>query len=1722
MRVRRDLPANNVRSDPIALAHEVHNTYKRYLRTTFYFRDPELRRSFEEALDAGDLARGPYLEATPVFQRGPTPAMLLPSLGLIGAEEAFVSALKGDRPLYQHQEQAILKVASGRNVVVATGTGSGKTEAFLYPILMDLYREFGDGQLGPGVRALILYPMNALSHDQRERLGEICGQLGRLAGRFTFKFGQYTGETPEDERDSERRASEVLANRLPGELVLRKEMREEPPHILLTNYSMLEYLLLRPSDSPLFDNGRAAWWRYLVLDEAHQYRGSRGIEMAMLIRRLKRRLREGGMRGPLLSIATSATLAGGPDDRGAVATFASDLFGEPFSEEDVILPEGEVRWSAGSQSLSLNDYEQLLQAIESNSPPGVPEALVGQAPLSRADGDVASAVGGIVVQDRRAATLRNAVTGRSRHVKELAEEIFPEVPGDERVRALSTLTELLVRAKDPETGSPLLSARYHFFLRSLEGAFVSYEPVKRVTLERSGSGDITASFEVALCRECGQHYFVGRVRDGHLVEAMRDPNDEDFGATFFRPLEAGSADDEEETEDGESRRSLLQLCLECAAIEPLGPEAPVQCGHSHTVLVEQQEAAAEREDQIPRCSSCGYRAPDPVREVVHGADGPHAVIATTLFKRLPASRRKILAFADSRQEAAFFAWYLDATHHDVLSRHFIHEALGRLSRHTSDGVTLRELSVELSQSYREEQVLPPSAGELELRREAWLRLYREFLTEEARISLEGVGLIQWLFKWPDDLPVPSCLTADPWGLSDDEARALVALLLNTLRTDGAVEIVLPDGISLNWDDLGLQRSQLRVRIGAPRRQPRVRSWDGPQGRRVRFLAKLLCARGLAPQEVKDAAVATLRAIWEAITDRDGSHMADAQVLVRVEDGRRLNPAWWRAHPVVEGTYLSRCTLCASISSTSVMGLCAKPTCAGKGDRVSLSKLDDNHYRALYREDLPGNLRVEEHTAQLSYEKAREFQRAFRSGSIHVLSCSTTFELGVDLGNLDVVFLRNVPPQAFNYAQRVGRAGRRASFPGFAITYCRRGAHDLYHFADPRRIIDGQVRPPTLALVNPRIVTRHVTATALARFFRYHPDRFGSIEAFMADLEQPRACEDFRRFVDEQAQELEAELAEIVPRSLRADLGLETGAWVDLISGPDCRLALAQAEVTADHRAVSEVERSAAARREYRTADWARARANTISREDVLTFLSRKCVIPKYGFPVDVVELDTQSVQSRAESSEVLLQRDLSIAIAEFAPTCRLVANKREWTSYSLKRVPEREWPQKQYRRCPRHNVFQTWVSDGQRPPPECDCRPVEGTYIEPIFGFSTNRDAPRAPRGRPTRVFATRPYFVGLGGRAQGELDFGSLRLTKASSGEMVVLCEGRKGGGFWVCQGCGAGFCSRVTEHSSSFNRPCRGTLKRVSLGHGFSTDVIGIQFQTIDAADQAQALWDAYGLAFSLLHGAAEILEIPPEDLNATVLSGDGSKIPPIVLYDDVPGGAGLVARLEDEGVLRLALEAGLERVSGRCGCSEESSCYGCLRTYRNQFVHPFLRRGPVARHLEHILGGLVSPTSSNTSDLLRQGPQALLVTPGRPYTNVMQLRRILREARSYVWWVDMHFAARALEELVEGVDHSRIREIRILSGPDNVNDRAKRDFQRFRAEMERASIRVAWRVVRERVAHDRYIITEGKSYNVPPVNSLLRGSYSEILLTPNVPPFETWWAQGVPLEEFEVATP
>lgn len=327
------------RIDPIATSEDIRETYLRYLTTTFGLKNPELAKQFRDlARHSEGLFKGPILEATPKYSKDkslldmltePHPILsdqfLKYAPGLSESRVAQCIAL--ERKLYTHQGKAIRRiVGQNRNVVVATGTGSGKTECFVLPIIDHLLKERAANRLGPGVRALLVYPMNALANDQVIRLRKL------LPPETGITFGRYTGQTKQtyrqgldafqQENDRPPQVNELFCRDqiLGGEPGSERDWPHKgypppvgPPHILLTNFAMLEYLLMRPHDSMLFDGAHGETWRFLVLDEAHVYTGAQGTEISYLMRRLKDRVCR-SQPGKLLCIATSATIGAGDDE----------------------------------------------------------------------------------------------------------------------------------------------------------------------------------------------------------------------------------------------------------------------------------------------------------------------------------------------------------------------------------------------------------------------------------------------------------------------------------------------------------------------------------------------------------------------------------------------------------------------------------------------------------------------------------------------------------------------------------------------------------------------------------------------------------------------------------------------------------------------------------------------------------------------------------------------------------------------------------------------------------------------------------------------------------------------------------------------------------------------------------------------------------------------------------------------------------------------------------------------------------------------------------------------------------------------------------------------------------------------------------------------------------------------------------------------------------------
>ena len=464
------------------------------------------------------------------------------------------------------------------------------------------------------------------------------------------------------------------------------------------------------------------------------------------------------------------------------------------------------------------------------------------------------------------------------------------------------------------------------------------------------------------------------------------------------------------------------------------------------------------------------------------------------------------------------------------------------------------------------------------------------------------------------------------------------------------------------------------------------------------------------------------------------------------------------------------------------------------------------------------------------------------------------------------------------------------------------------------------------MTNQKIILRHMAATAMSAFFRQNKARFDNVEMYVSDWINPAAAADLKNFCTNN-HHLVCSLREIVPADMHDATGLADDSWIDTIAGPESRLGCVEAEVSADFSAMTHLrKRYFEEGKDHLVARIGR-RIRTIAQERTLTFLSRKAVIPKYGFPVDVVELDTRTADGNPTG--VSLQRDLSQAIAEYAPGGKVVANKLEWESCGIKSVPGKAWPVRYYQYDDQHNFTQWNEGDPSTP------KSARRKYLVPEFGFVTPLfKLPTEPHGRARRLYTTRPFFQGFGGDAEPETKtIRGVHVTKALQGTLVVLCEGKEQSGFHICRSCGAHLAEPKGEHRSPNDSVCSGMLERFSLGHELVTDVVRLQFPGM------RNQWEAYSIGYAVLLGSAVTLNVPDTDLNVTITGGAKKGETAIVLYDNVPGGAGLVAQLEREDAFSAMLDSSSLRVRGGCGC--DSSCYGCLRSYRNQFAHPHLTR-------------------------------------------------------------------------------------------------------------------------------------------------------------------------------------
>lgn len=742
--------------NPIERSQYINNQYKEYLRSSFEFKTPKLQKLFEQQLEVEDLFKGPYVDLNLPFQRGMSLDEMIAD-GAVCKSFHRLGDMNFERPLYSHQEESIRHICSGRSAIITTGTGSGKTESFLYPILNELMSDVENGNREVGVRAIFLYPMNALVNDQIDRVRKILTQCPEIT------YGFFTGETkesiPKDYREKYGAENDTFIPE--NELVSREEIRKNPPHLLFTNYSMLEYLLIRPNDYSIFALERLNNWKFVVLDEAHSYYGSLGIELSLLMRRLT-----GLAPKKPRFILTSATLGEQGKSESEIVNFARSLTSASFDIQDIIFSKRiTLSNSKLSYTIAGEDYSEIKKAkhdIQTVRTIGNKYKNIDSMELKRYLYE-------LFVGDRNVFHLYEVLKDGSKSFKSILANFNNQIMSEQ----LIDLIDLINMAE--KDGIGIFDLKYHSFVRPLAGAYVTLGDDPQLSLTKTNMIGELKAFEAGNCRYCNSPYIIGKIQrneaDGleYLYQNKEVDIYENYGNNEFVSIDYFLMSNEfNEEEVDHDILEEYKVCAKCGAIYAAGNlnARRCNCGDSfqHSifkVLQSKKDGEETAFNNINQCPCCGHKArAGVVKSLNVGKDEGTALLAQILYEAIDdgtETKKKIskislkrkenvqseietsnvkqfLAFSDSRQQASFSAAFLDSNQVRMLQKRLIWKVI---EDNQYRNISVDQLAATLSGMIKEGNLFQ---NDLSAHKNAWITILVDLLKVDGSNDGEGLGL----------------------------------------------------------------------------------------------------------------------------------------------------------------------------------------------------------------------------------------------------------------------------------------------------------------------------------------------------------------------------------------------------------------------------------------------------------------------------------------------------------------------------------------------------------------------------------------------------------------------------------------------------------------------------------------------------------------------------------------------------------------------------------------------------------------------------------------------------------------------------------------------------------------------------------------------------------------------------------------------------------------------
>jgi len=1240
--------------DVFGLRDRVVGEYRDYVESFVNILDEGIAHFVHRRLDDGELWPDAVLQLNPAYLPGPTLGELADAGTITPQTARFFGR---DLRLHRHQQEALETALRDQSYVVSTGTGSGKSLTYLVPIMDYVFRHAPERH---SVRAIIVYPMNALINSQLEALERYRKENWPDC---PVQIKRYTGQ----ERKAEHNA--IIAN---------------PPHILLTNYVMLEYMLIRPDERPLVQQATQEL-RFLVMDELHVYRGRQGADVAMLLRRVRQR---SGSRD-LVFVGTSATLATSGDRdarRAAIAKVGASLFGVPMSGKNVIdeslrrVMTVPAPRDAGAlcAAVAMEPPAPSLEAVRVHPLAAWVEETFG---LDEQDGHLV----------RRAPL--TVVEGLTRLV---------EATGLDEALCRERLTAVLDAGNTARTaaGAPVFAFRLHQFLSSGSSVYATIEQPEARYCTTEGQQVVPGSadrqlYPLAFCRECGQDYYMVSVLDNITGRALTPrspllnaPDDDTAGRLGFFAAERDGLWGEDE----ELPESWYDLSKASTPIKDgYKGHVPVRCwAHPNGALsYEEAEGAVEgwlQPRPLMLCLRChvayDLRAGDFGKLATLSQTGRSTATTITTSAAVVRMRedtsidqeaRKVLSFTDNRQDASLQAGHMNDFVQVAMLRGALVSALDNQGTLTFDhiGQSLFDALALEPAAYMKEAV--ESGPGLAKARAAMVDLleYRAFedlrrAWRVAQPNLEQCGLLRIGYEGLDALAADDTLWRESAVLAAatvDRRTDVLHAILDNLR--GALVI---DARPLSLD----ATKALTNRANQWLREP----WSIDRFERLRrgAIALLPGVSAVYNEEAATVGLGYRSAIGRYLRSRYTWDRADNLGADETDETLRTIVGALRGHILTVarrqgedyGVQIMAGALRWEVGNGTAVGPDPVRARSLRLRRREVLHNRPNHYfKNLYTDRAPllSGVAAREHTGQVSVDDRIQREDDFRHGRLAALFCSPTMELGVDIADLNVVHMRNVPPTPANYAQRSGRAGRGGR-PALVLAFCSQGnGHDQYFFRRKDHMIAGAVAPPRLDLSNRELVEAHLHSVWLAEVglglgvsvadlldldepgLPLLPERWAQIE--LSEARQREAAEAFRQVLGElgEAEYPPAWLAERVREAPRLFDGA-LGRWRELY-----RAAIEQRDAARriiDKHKASKEDKAAAEQREReakRELDLLLNQGDTTEADFYpYRYLANEGFLPGYNFP----RLPLRALVTAAERARAL-DRPRFLGLSEYGP-----------------------------------------------------------------------------------------------------------------------------------------------------------------------------------------------------------------------------------------------------------------------------------------------------------------------------------------------------------------------------------------------------------------------------------------------------------------------------------------